>query len=182
MDLALVVVAPLSPDGRELEHAQTVRHALREQRIVETIDVVKEDVTPAMSRTERLRYESGDPIVDPGIAVHADLVTRAEVIVFVFPTRWWSPPPVLKAWLERTFVPDVAFVLDARNRVRPNLRNLRAVAGVTTHEHPEVIADGGDGARRMLLRSLRLNAPRRVRTEWLIDPASVRIAERVGRL
>lgn len=182
MDLALVVVAPLTSDGRELEHAQTVRHALREKRIVETIDLVKEGVVPAMSRTERLRYETGDPIVDPAIAVHADLVTRAEVIVFVFPTRWWSPPPVLKAWLERTFVPNVAFVLDARNRVRPNLRNLRAIAGVTTHAHPEVIADGGDGARRMLLRSLRLNVPRRVRTEWLVDPDRDHITDKIGRL
>ena len=182
MDLALVVVAPLSPDGREIEHAQAVRHALREKRIVETVDLVSEGVVPAMSRTERLLYESGDPIVDPGIAVHADLVTRAEVIVFVFPTRWWCPPPELKGWIERTFVPNVAFVLDARNRVRPNLRNLRALAGVTTQAHPDVIADGGDGARRMLLRTLRLNAPRRVRTQWLIDPDDAEISDRIGRL
>ena len=182
MDLALVVVAPLSADGRELEHAQTVRHALRENRIVETVDLVSEGVVPAMSRTERLRYERGEPIVDPMIAVHADLVARAEVIVFVFPTRWWCPPPELKAWIERTFVPNVAFVLDERNRVRPNLRNLRAIAGVTTHAHPDVIADGGDGARRMLLRTLRLNAPRRVRTEWLLDPANAQITDRIARL
>ena len=89
-----------------------------------------------------------------------------------------SKPP----WIERTFVPTVAFVLDARNRVRPNLRTLRAIAGVTTHAHPDVIADGGDGARRMLLRTLRLNAPRRVRTEWLLDPDSAQIADRIGRL
>ena len=182
MDLALVVVAPLSADGREIEHAQAVRHALADKRIVETVDLVAEDVVPAMSRTERLRYESDEPIVDPAIAVHADLVVRAEVIVFVFPTRWWSPPPELKAWIERTFVPNVAFVLDARNRVRPNLRTLRAIAGVTTQARPDVIADGGDGARRMLLRTLRLNAPRRVRTEWLLDPDSARIADRIGRL
>lgn len=182
MDLALVVVAPLSADGREIAHAQAIRHALREKRIVETIDLVSEGVVAAMSRTERLRYETDEPIVDPAIAVHADLVARAEVIVFVFPTRWWSPPPELKAWIERTFVPNVAFVLDARNRVRPNLRNLRAIAGVTTHAHPEVIGDGGDGARRMLLRTLRLNAPRRVRTQWLLDPDSDEIADGIGRL
>ncbi|MEX1006009.1 MAG: NAD(P)H-dependent oxidoreductase [Acidimicrobiia bacterium] len=182
MDLALVVVAPLSADGRELEHAQAVRQSLRDKRIVETVDLVSEKVEPAMSRTERLRYESGDAIVDPLIAVHADLVARAEVIVFVFPTRWWCPPPEMKAWIERTFVPGVAFVLDANKRVRPNLRNLQAVAGVTTHTHPEVIADGGDGARRMLLRTLRLNAPRRVRTQWLLDPDQAEIADKFGRL
>lgn len=182
MDLALVVVAPESPDGRETKHAQSVRHALGARSIVETIDLVAEGVVPAMSRTERLRYESGDPIVDPMIALHADLVRRAAVIVFVFPTRWWSPPPIMKGWIERTFVPGVAFVLDAHNRIRPNLRSLRAIAGVTTHARPQVIADGGDGARRLLLRSLRLNAPRRVRTEWLLDPDEADIANRIGRL
>lgn len=180
MDLALLVVAPLSEDGRELAHAQTVRQVLRSERIVETIDLVSEGVVPAMSRTERLLYETEAPIVDPIIEVHAELVARAEFMVFVFPTRWWSPPPVLKAWMERTFVPGVAFVLDSRNHVRPNLRQLRVVAGVTTQQHPQAIAEGGDGARRMLLRTMRLNAPRRVRTEWLIDPGEDEIANRFG--
>jgi hypothetical protein len=34
----------------------------------------------------------------------------------------------------------------------------------------------------MLLRSLRLNAPRRVRTEWLVDPDNAQITDRIGRL
>ena len=182
VDLAVVVVAALSPDGRELHNAQIVRRTLREKRIVETIDLVAEDVVEAMSRTERLRYDTSEPIVDPAIAVHADLVARAEVLAFVFPTRWWSPPPVLKAWMERTLVPGVAFVLDSESRLRPNLRTLRAVVGVTSREHPEVIADGGDGARRMLMRTMRLNTPRRVRTEWLIDPSEDTIAEKLSRL
>lgn len=182
MDLALLVMAPTSPDGRELHHAQTARLSLRHNFIVETIDLMAENVTPAMSRTERLRYQSGDPVVDPAIGVHTELVARADAMVFVFPTRWWTPPPVLKAWIERVFLPDVAFVLDDRHRVRPNLRQLRAVVGITTHSHPEVIAGGGDGARRMLLRTMRLNAPRRVRTDWLVDPDDSAIARRMSRL
>ena len=177
----MLVVAPTSPDGRELQHAQAARLALRPNFIVETIDLVAENVTPAMSRTERLRYQSGDPVVDPAIGVHTELVARADAMVFVFPTRWWTPPPVLKAWIERVFVPDVAFVLDD-HRVRPNLRQLRAVVGITTHAHPEVIGHGGDGARRMLLRTMRLNAPRRVRTDWLVDPDDAVISKRLSRL
>lgn len=182
MDLALVVVAPLSSDGRESHHARIVRRVLGESRIVETIDLVAEGVTPAMSRTERIRYETGDPIVDPLIAAHADLVARAQTIVFVFPTMWWSAPPILKAWMERTFVPGVAFTLDAKGKVRPDLRDLRALAGVTTHERSEVIGTGGDGARRMLLRTMRLTAPRRVRAEWLVDADDTEIESRIGNL
>lgn len=182
MDLALVVVAPLSPDGREIRHAQIVRRVLGKSRVVETIDLVAEGVTPAMSRTERLRYETDEPIVDSVIAGHAALVVRAETMVFVFPTQWWSAPPVLKAWMERTFVPGVAFTLDSKRRVRPSLGQLRALAGVTTHERPDAIAEGGDGARRMLLRTMRLNAPRRVRNEWLVDADEATIEARIGSL
>lgn len=178
----MMVIAPLSPDGRELQHAQAVRRALADRCIVETIDLVAEGVTSAMSRTERLRYETPEPIVDAGLAVHADMVSRAGVLVFVFPTPWWTPPAIVQAWIERVFVPGVAFVLDRNNRVRPALGELRAVAGVTTHQRPEVIAQGGDGARRMLVRTLRLNAPRRVRTEWLVDPDEDEITSRLARL
>lgn len=182
MELALLVVAPLSEDGREVAHARVARRALAARYVVETIDLVAEGVTPAMSRSERIHYESPDPILDPAITAYAELVGRAAIMTFVFPTRWWSPPPILKAWMERVLVPGVAFVLDDRHRVRPNLRNLRAIVGVTTREHPEAIADGGDGARRMLLRTMRLNVPRRVRTEWLVEPDEPTIATRIGRL
>lgn len=182
MDLAVVVVVPLSEDGRERTRAHLVGSALHDRYVVETVDLVAEDFTPAMSRTERLHYESPEPIVDPLVAAHAALVRRASILAFVFPTPWWSPPTVLKAWLERVFVPGVAFELDDRNRLRPRLHSLRAIAGVTTHLHPEAIADAGDGARRMLLRTMRLNAPRRVRTGWLVDPPDTTLVEWFGRL
>lgn len=182
MELALVVVAALSADDRERHHASVARRALRSSHVVETIDLVAEGVTPAMSRAERLRYETDGPIIDPLIEAHATLVTRAEVMVFVFPTAWWTPPQVMQAWLERTFVPGVAFVLDDRNRIRPNLSSLRAIVGITTQSRPNVLADGGDGARRILLRTMRLNAPRRVRTEWLVDAADTKIEQTLGKL
>lgn len=182
MELALVVMAPLSDDGRERSHAAVARRALNASYVVETIDLDAESVTPAMSRSERVHYETPTPILDPLIETHAALVVRAKVMVFVFPTAWWTPPPLLQAWLERTFVPGVAFRLDERNRLRPNLSSLRAIVGITTHRRPEVIADGGDGSRRILLRTMRLNAPRRVRTEWMIEPDEVAIERLLGKL
>ena len=177
-----MVTAPLSDDGRERSHAAVARRTLSASYVVETVDLVAEAVTPAMSRSERLHYETATPILDPLLETHADLVARAEVMVFVFPTAWWTPPPVLQAWLERTFVPGVAFRLDERNRLRPNLSSLRAIVGITTHRRPGVLADGGDGARRILLRTMRLNAPRRVRTEWLTDPDEAGIEHLLGKL
>jgi hypothetical protein len=34
----------------------------------------------------------------------------------------------------------------------------------------------------MLLRTMRLNAPRRVRTDWLVDPDDAVISKRLSRL
>lgn len=166
VSLAVVVVAPLSPDGRELTHANTIRATLERRHEVATIELT--DVTP-MSRSERLAYETPSPILDLTVAAHAEVISMAEVLVFVFPVRWWTPPPAMTAWLERVFVPGVAFVLHG-GRVRPNLGRLRAIAGVVTHSRPDAAAAVGDGARRMVLRTLRLNAPGRVRTAWFVDP------------
>ncbi|MDX1448439.1 MAG: NAD(P)H-dependent oxidoreductase [Acidimicrobiia bacterium] len=180
MELALVIVAA-SEDGPEHHRAGVARRALAASHVVDTIDLVAEEVTPAMSRSERLHYETSTPLLDQTIETHADLVSRAATLVFVFPTVWWTPPPVLQAWLERTFVPGVAFQLDERHRLRPNLHALRAIVGITSHYHPEVMADGGDGARRILLRTMRLNAPRRIRTGWLVDPDDAQIDAELGK-
>lgn len=182
MDRALVVVAATSADLRERAHGASVEAALQERYEVTIIDLVAEGITPAMSRTERAAYHTDDPIQDPTLAGHARLVMGAAALVFVFPTEWWTPPAVLQAWVERVFVPGVSFVLDRRHRVAPNLTRLTALGGVTTHRRPEAIARGGDGARRMLVRTIRLNAPRRVRTAWVTDPKRDVILARIGRL
>ncbi len=134
-----------------------------------------------MSPEERRAYHGDEPILDPMVAEHAELVGAATVLAFVYPTRWWQPPAVLKAWLERVMVPGLAFVFDDQHRVRPNLSHLQAIAGVATYDmtRREVLRVG-DGGRRMLLRALRANAPGKAKTSWngLFDAGSASAAER----
>ena len=59
---------------------------------------------PRMSTAERRAYHSEEPILDPMVREHTELVKAATVLAFVFPTLWWQPPPILKAWLERVMV------------------------------------------------------------------------------
>jgi putative NADPH-quinone reductase len=147
---------------------------LERNRHVYVLDLQALGFVPRMSPDERRAYHSEQPIVDLTVAEHAALVKAAAVLAFVFPTRWWQPPPILKAWLERVMVPGLAFVLDEQHRVRPNLHHLEAMAGVTTYDMSAgSVRRVGDGSRRMLLRTLRANAPRRVNTSWsgLFDAA-----------
>lgn len=144
----------------------------------------------AMSAAEHRAYHGDRPIIDPMVAEHAALAVEAEIMVFVYPTVWWGPAPPIKAWLERVLVPGVAFVLDHRNRVRPNLHRLRAIVGVTVHLQPAAeLSEAGDGGRKILLRALRLNVPHRLRTDWLtvaagvpLDDLEAEVEARMGRL
>jgi NAD(P)H dehydrogenase (quinone) len=123
----------------------------------------------AMTAEERLAYHSDQPILDPMVARHADLVRRSDGIVFVYPTWWAAPPAILKGWLERVMVPGVAFHLDQRTqKVQPDLRHIRRLVGITTYGSPRlyvrVLTDPG---RRTITRALGTLCSRRCRRRWL---------------
>ena len=134
---------------------------------VEILDLYALGFDAAMSRTERLAYVTDQPIVDPMVSAHAELVSRAHTLVFVYPTWWWGMPAVMKGWLERVMVAGVAFTLDARTgRFRPGLRRLRRIVGVSTYSASRpTMRLFNDCGRRVLRRGLRLSAPR-ARTKW----------------
>jgi NAD(P)H dehydrogenase (quinone) len=91
------------------------------------------------------------------------------VFVFVYPTTLTTVPALLRGWLERVFVPGVAFVLDERtNKVRPGLTGVRRIIGIATYEDSRwSVLRERDNGRRMLLRALRLNTGIRTRTGWV---------------
>jgi NAD(P)H dehydrogenase (quinone) len=57
-----------------------------------------------------------------------------DALIFVYPTWWYGLPAMLKGWLDRVLLPDVAFVMpDANHRtIRPGLRHIRSLAVFTT--------------------------------------------------
>jgi NAD(P)H dehydrogenase (quinone) len=187
--LALIVVAN-APDTGCDRLARAVVKGLRPRYEPRLLDLDSLGFRLAMTGDEWKAYHTSHPILDPMVAEHAELVSRAEALVFVYPTVWWGPHPAIKAWLERVLVPGVAFVLDERHRVRPNLHRMRAIAGVTVHaQSTEEMAAAGDGGRLIVLRGLRLNVPHRLRTEWLaveegrpIEPFASRVEKRMARL
>lgn len=122
-----------------------------------------------MSLEERLAYEGDDPVKDPQVAEHIELLKRARILVFVYPTWWSGLPAILKGWLERTMVPGVGFFLDERtNKVRPGLTHVRRIVGISTWGSPRpyalVINDNG---RRVVARALRMACGWWTRTQWL---------------
>jgi putative NADPH-quinone reductase len=193
----LVVHAHPSTTSFSRAIADTAETALRRSGHEVTMVHLDDDgFRPAMSAEECLAYDTDTPILDAQVTVYADLVRATEALVFVYPTWWAAPPAILKGWLERVLVPGVAFTFDpATNEVRPGLRQVRRLVGITTYgSSRSYVRVLGDPGRRILMRALRLLCARRCRRTWLalygMDTATSdarrefldRVARRMARL
>ncbi len=135
----------------------------------ELLDLAALGFAAAMSPEERAAYHDDQPVLDPIVRTHVDLVRSVEALVFVYPTWWSGLPALLKGWLERVMVPGVGFRFDERSgKVRPGLTNIRHLVGVSTYGSPKwYIQAINDNGRRTLMRALRLSCGFRTSRKWL---------------
>ena len=137
------------------------------QHNVSAIRLADENFVAAMSRDERIAYETAQPLICAETQHHAQLVKQADVLVFVYPTWWSGLPAQLKGWLERVFVLDVAFRFNEKNKIRPALQNIRHIIGVSTYGSPwRYVKLVNDNGRRTLTRAIRASTGLRTRTMW----------------
>lgn len=170
-DAVRVLMVVAHPDAESFTHACAAaaeRGAAHAGHHVDVLDLYALGVSAAMSADERAAYETESPLLDPVIASHAELIRQADALVFVYPTWWSSLPAILKGWLDRVLVPGVAFVFDERRIVRPGLRHVRHIVGITTYGSPRsYVRFVNDNGRRILARMVRLNTGWRARVTWL---------------
>ena len=83
-----------------------------------TIDLYAEGFDPVMKRDERMAYLDNPGLIEARVQAHVDAVRWAEHLVFVYPVWFHGPPAMLKGWLERVFLPGVAFALPSRKGER----------------------------------------------------------------
>ena len=130
----------------------------------ELIDLYAEGFDPVLTRAGWERYEE-TPANRSDVAAHAAALHRADALLFVYPTWWYGPPAVLKGWMERVLLPDVAFSNPADGPIRPGLTQVRDLAVFTTCGASRWLTwFVGAPGRRTLLRGLRLNCHPRCRT------------------
>lgn len=167
----LVVFAHPHPDSFSSALCRTATDALTAAgHHVDVIDLYADDFDPRLTAPERAAYESPNPILCAHIDRYADLVRRAEGLVFVYPTWWWGLPAILKGWLDRVLVPGVSFVLDpTTNKVKPGLTNMRTIVGISTYGSSKIsMRFFNDGGRRNIMRCIRVLGPRlQCRGTWL---------------
>lgn len=133
----------------------------------QVVDLYAENFDPRLSAEEHASYE--DPNSNGrGLEHYIDEIRTTEGIVFVFPTWWYDMPAMLKGWLDRVWVPGVAFDLRDGKTIEPKLQNIRFMGAVTSCGAPwwwsKLV---GEPHRRILMRGMRSLCAKTCRQVWL---------------
>lgn len=135
-------------------------------------DLYAESFNPVFTPYERLHHVGN--IQEklhhlPELVPYVEDLQWCDTLVLVYPTWWGAQPAILKGWIDRVFMNEVAWVLPAEEaRIRPLLTNVRRLVVVTTHGSSKFInALQGESGKRIALRSIRAMFYPRVRTKWI---------------
>lgn len=135
-------------------------------------DLYSEKFNPVFNAYERLNHV-GDLAVKlqnlPDLQSHVEDIQWADALVLVYPTWWSGQPAILKGWIDRVLMNEVAWVLpEGAARIRPLLTNIRKIVVVTTHGSTKFVnALEGEAGKRIAFRSIRLMFNKRTRCHWI---------------
>ena len=173
-----------------LHEADAAGHEVRHR------DLYAESFSPAYERSNHVGDLERKLGQLPELRSHVDDLRWCDTLVLAYPTWWSAQPAILKGWIDRVFMNQVAWVLpEGAARISPLLTNVRRLVVVTTHGSSRAVnALQGESGKRIAFRSIRAMFHPRVRTHWVavygIDSmspqarsaASERVRRRVRRL
>lgn len=119
-------------------------------------DLYREGFQPVLTTTEWVGYLDCPTNRDP-VETHVRDVEWCDTLIFVYPTWWFGLPAMLKGWLDRVLLPDVAFVMPQApgERIKPGLHHIDRLAVFTTCGASRwLTAFVGAPGRRTLMRGL----------------------------
>ena len=124
---------------------------------VDLCDLYREIFDPVMSARERSVYK--DTVNNfEAVREYVERLRQAEGVVFVFPSWWYGMPAILKGYLDRVWLPGVAFEFGPQ-AIRPLLTDMRLFGAVTTTGAPAWFTRiyMGNPSRKVLMRGLATN-------------------------
>ncbi|SEO25084.1 Putative NADPH-quinone reductase (modulator of drug activity B) [Gemmobacter aquatilis] len=100
---------------------------------VRLLDLYARGFSPVLSPPEWQGYLACPGNADP-VAEDVAALRWCDTLIFVYPTWWYGLPAMLKGWLDRVLLPDVAFLMpDGANKtIRPGLRHITRLGVFTT--------------------------------------------------
>jgi NAD(P)H dehydrogenase (quinone) len=167
----LVVFTHPDPDSFNAAICRTAVQALREGgHEVQLLDLYRDGFDPVFSAAEKASYLADTQRNIDGVAPHVRALRWAEGWVSIHPTWYYGAPAMLKGWLERVWLPGVAFTVARakERRIGGELRHIRLFVGITTSGSPwwwlKLIGDPG---RSLFMKGLRPLYARGCRMRWL---------------
>jgi NAD(P)H dehydrogenase (quinone) len=167
----LIVYCHPNPQSFSAALYQATQEALRSRgHELRCIDLYADGFEPVLSLQERLDYLPNPNAIETKVQHHVDALRWCEHIVFVFPVWFYGPPAMLKGWLERVWLPGVAFL-------PPPQKGKTAVPGLQHIKRLTVITHGGspwwwlkimgDPCKRLFTRGLRAIMAKNCRSTYL---------------
>jgi putative NADPH-quinone reductase len=151
----LVLFAHPDPESFDAAlHRRTVEVLRGNGHDVDDCDLYAEGFEPVLTLEERRKYnDEGAP--HPEVAAHIRRLREAQGLVFVYPTWFYGMPAILKGYLDRVWLPGIAFRIIG-GKPRSQLHHIVRFAAVTTYGAPRSINETivGDPNRRALMRGI----------------------------
>ena len=135
-------------------------------------DLYAERFNPVFSAYERLNHV-GDIAEKlrqlPDLQIHVEDIQWAQALLLVYPTWWSGQPAILKGWIDRVLMNEVAWTLpEGAKRIQPLLTNIKKIVVVTTHGSTKFVNSlEGEAGKRTAFRSIRLMFHKRTRCHWV---------------
>lgn len=135
-------------------------------------DLYEEKFNPVFSAYERLNHVGNINVKLEELSElkpYVQSLQWCDALVLVYPTWWSGQPAMMKGWIDRVLMNEVAWILpEGDARIRPLLTNVRRLVVVTTHGSSKLVNSfQGESGKRIALRSIRLMFHPRVRTKWI---------------
>ncbi|MCB2010578.1 MAG: NAD(P)H-dependent oxidoreductase [Geminicoccaceae bacterium] len=133
---------------------------------VDFLDLNAEGFDPVLSARDRELYHDEERNIE-AVAPYVERLRQASTWIVQFPTWNFGPPAILKGFLDRVFVPGIAFDLSEPSRTRPLMTHLRRVVGIVTYGQPRHVAWWmGDPPRKLIKRHLVWHSGGRARADY----------------
>ncbi|MEM1274791.1 MAG: NAD(P)H-dependent oxidoreductase [Pseudomonadota bacterium] len=96
-------------------------------------DLYAEGFDPILRASDLDCYLDSDKNCLP-VKDHVADLQWCDTLIFIYPTWWYGLPAMLKGWLDKVLLPDVAFVMPKApgETIRPGLRHIERLGVFTT--------------------------------------------------
>lgn len=128
-------------------------------------DLYASGFDPVLSAAELDQYLDCSKNTQP-VQEEVDNVLWCDTVIFVYPTWWYGLPAMLKGWLDRVLLPNVAFLMpcEVYKDIRPGLRHITRFGLFTTCGASRLLTSViGAPGRRTLMRGMGLLCERQCR-------------------